>query len=192
MAGSIADTKRILRREALARRETQPNPGSAARKARGRLQSVLTPATGQVVSGYVAMRGELDPGPALLALENEGCRIALPYPVGKGRPLKFLAAPGARADAWDAYGIKAPPVEVEALVPDILIVPLAAFDREGYRLGYGGGFYDAAMAHLRSTKPLIAVGLAFAVQEVGTIPRQPHDARLDWIVTEREAIYISR
>ncbi len=180
----------MLRREALARRETQLDRGSAALKVRDRLQSVLTPATGQVVAGYVAMRGELDPGPALLALENEGCRIALPHTIGKGRPLKFLAAPGGRADARDAYGIKAPPVEAEALVPDILIVPLAAFDREGCRLGYGGGFYDAAMAHLRSKKHLIAVGLAFAAQEVSTIPRQPHDARLDWIVTEREAIYI--
>jgi len=191
LANAIADAKQILRRETLARRRSVPDPDTAALQARDRLIGILPPIAGQVVSGYVAMRGELDPRPALLALEAQGGRIALPYTVGKGQPLKFLAAPRAKADAVDAYGISAPPADAEPLEPDILIVPLAAFDRDGYRLGYGGGFYDGALARLRTLKTPIAVGWAFAVQEVDAVPREPHDARLDWIVTEREAVYIS-
>ena len=137
------------------------------------------------------MRGELDPRPALLALEARGCRTVLPHTTGKGEPLRFLEAPGGLAESTDAFGIAAPPAPAAEFDPDLLLVPLAAFDRRGYRLGYGGGFYDAALARLRTGGTVTAVGWAFAAQEVAAVPAEPHDARLDWIVTEREAIYIS-
>ena len=137
------------------------------------------------------MRGELDPRPALLALEAKGCRTVLPHTTGRGQPLRFLEAPGGVASSVDSLGIAAPPASAAEFDPDLLLVPLAAFDRRGYRLGYGGGFYDAALARLRANGSVTAIGWAFAAQEVEAIPTEPHDARLDWIVTEREAIYIS-
>ena len=148
-------------------------------------------ADGSRLSGYVAMKGELDPRPALLALEKRGCTILLPYTEARGRPLRFLEAPGGRASSQDAFGIAAPPITAAEQDPDALIIPLAAFDRRGYRLGYGGGFYDAALTRLRHTGRPVAIGWAYAAQEVDEVPVEPHDAPLDWIVTEREAIYIS-
>ncbi|HUF44987.1 MAG TPA: 5-formyltetrahydrofolate cyclo-ligase, partial [Aestuariivirgaceae bacterium] len=108
----------------------------------------------------------------------------LPVVVARGQPLVFRAwAPGNPTVA----GIWSIPVPLESapeLEPDVLIVPMLAFDGEGYRLGYGGGFYDRTLARLRAIKPVVAVGAAFAGQEVAQVPRGPHDEPLDWIVTE--------
>ncbi len=187
------EAKRALRRRALALRRRLNDP-AAADEAAAHLLQALDPPSGQTVAGYAPMRGELDPRPALRALEALGCRIVLPHTVGRGAPLRFLAAPGGIAGSVDAFGIAAPPASAAEYDPDLLLVPLAAFDRRGHRLGYGGGFYDAALARLRAaaTGPnaVMAVGWAFAAQEVAGVPAEPHDARLDWIVTEREAIYI--
>ena len=188
------ESKRALRRRALAQRQRLNNPDSARDAAVAAVANLLrafAAAPGLTVAGYAAMRGELDPRPALLALEARGCRAVLPHTTGKGEPLRFLAAPGGRADSIDALGIAAPPASAAEFDPDLLLVPLAAFDRRGFRLGYGGGFYDAALTRLRAGGTVTAVGWAFAAQEVEAVPAEPHDARLDWIVTEREAIYIS-
>ncbi|MYG52258.1 MAG: 5-formyltetrahydrofolate cyclo-ligase [Rhodospirillaceae bacterium] len=190
MSAAVGEAKRALRRRALAQRGQLHDPEAAGAAAVRLLQAVEIP-SGATVAGYAAMRGELDPRPALLALEARGCRTVLPHTTGKGEPLRFLAAPGGLAESIDALGIAAPPASAAEYDPNFLLVPLAAFDRRGYRLGYGGGFYDAALARLRAGGTITAVGWAFAAQEVEAIPAQPHDARLDWIVTEREAIYIS-
>ena len=190
MSATVAAAKRALRRRALAQRRLLDIPEAAGAAAAHLLQAVDI-APGVTVAGYAAMRGELDPRPALLALEARGCRTVLPHTTGRGEPLRFLAAPGGLAESTDALGIAAPPASAAEYDPDLLLVPLAAFDRRGYRLGYGGGFYDAALARLRAGGTITAVGWAFAAQEVEAIPAEPHDARLDWIVTEREAIYIS-
>ncbi len=190
MTATVAEAKRALRRRALAQRSQFDNP-EAAGAAAARLLQAIDVAPGLTVAGYAAMRGELDPRPALFALEARGCRTVLPHTTGKGEPLRFLDAPGGLAGSVDALGIAAPPASAAEFDPDLLLVPLAAFDRQGYRLGYGGGFYDAALARLRAGGSVTAVGWAFAAQEVEAVPAEPHDARLDWIVTEREAIYIS-
>ncbi len=190
MSATVAEAKRALRRRALAQRRQLDNP-DAADVAAARLLQAVDIASGTTVAGYAAMRGELDPRPALLAVEARSCRTVLPHTTGRGEPLRFLAAPGGLADSVDAFGIAAPPASAAEFDPDLLLVPLAAFDRRGYRLGYGGGFYDAALARLRAGGTVTAVGWAFAAQEVEAVPAEPHDARLDWIVTEREAIYIS-
>ncbi len=194
MSATVAEAKRALRRRALARRKKLNDPDvakDAAAAAAAHLLRSIDTAPGQTVAGYAAMRGEIDPRPALLALEVNGCRTVLPYTTGRGEPLRFLEAPGGVAGSIDALGIAAPPASAAERDPDLLLVPLAAFDRRGYRLGYGGGFYDAALTRLRAAGPVTAVGWAFAAQEVDAVPAEPHDARLDWIVTEREAIYIS-
>lgn len=194
MSATVAEAKRALRRHALAHRERLNDPDTArdaAIAAAAHLLQAVATAPGLTVAGYAAMRGELDPRPALLALQARGCRTVLPHTTGKGEPLRFLVAPGGLADSIDSFGIAAPPTSAAEFDPDILLVPLAAFDRRGFRLGYGGGFYDAALARLRVGGTVTAVGWAFAAQEVEAVPAEPHDARLDWIVTEREAIYIS-
>lgn len=190
-ADSAVAAKKALRRRALEQRQTLQDDG-AADTAKDHLLAALPPRRGQVISGYVAMRSELSPLPALKAFEAAGCAIALPHTTGKGMPLRFLAAPGGGATSKDAFGISAPPSSAAEIDPDILLVPLAAFDRRGFRLGYGGGFYDAALTRLRATRNIVAVGWAYAEQQVDAVPTEPHDEALDWIVTEREAIYIQR
>ena len=86
------------------------------------------------------------------------------------------------------WGIREPKPEAAVVDPDILLVPLLAFDRAGHRIGYGAGYYDLTLAQLRARKPVIAVGLAFAAQEIAAVPATPRDARLDLVLTEREVL----
>jgi 5-formyltetrahydrofolate cyclo-ligase len=86
------------------------------------------------------------------------------------------------------WGIREPKAEAPEVFPDILIVPLLLFDRAGYRLGYGAGYYDMTIARLRAMKPVTAIGLAYAAQEIADVPKTPRDARLDLVLTEREII----
>ncbi len=86
------------------------------------------------------------------------------------------------------WGIREPKPEAPEVAPDILLVPLVAFDRAGHRIGYGAGYYDMTIAALRAKKPTLAVGLAFAAQEIREVPITPRDARLDLVLTEQETI----
>ena len=183
------EAKSDLRRMAAARRTeaaaAAPEAGGAVRD---RLRAALRVPEAAVVSGYWPMRGELDPRPALLALAAAGHPLCLPVVAGKGRPLIFRAwAPGADL-VPGAFGAEVPVPESPVLQPSLLLVPLLAFDRRGYRLGYGGGFYDRTLAALRRAREVTAVGLAFAAQEVDQVPAEATDERLDWIVTEGEAL----
>ena len=150
-----------------------------------RLAGLLGPETGRRLSGYWPMRGEADPRPAMAAHAGPLC---LPVVAGRGRPLMFRAwAPGAALVAG-GYGAMVPAEGAAEVVPEVLIVPLLAFDRQGYRLGYGGGFYDRTLAALRARGPCRAIGLAFAGQEVGAVPRAATDLALDLVVTEAEIL----
>lgn len=149
---------------------------------------------GQRVSGYWPMDDELDPRPLLRALRQRGAIILLPgVATQKAQPLVFrrwddisVAPPAGR------FGIPAPPTDAPVLTPDILIVPLVGFDAAGHRLGMGGGFYDATLAALRGGGEILAVGYAFAVQQVAELPSGLLDERLDWAVTERGALAFER
>jgi 5-formyltetrahydrofolate cyclo-ligase len=136
----------------------------------------------RAASVYLPMRFELDPGPLARRLERMGIAILLPAVVERGAPLLFREACGALAE--DAAGLPAPPPDAAVRQPDLVILPLLAFDASGYRLGWGGGYYDRTLAILRSRGPTIAVGLAFAGQEVESVPREAHDQRLDGVLTE--------
>lgn len=130
------------------------------------------------------MAEEIDPRPLLRALGEAGCRLALPALAGEGRPLDFRAwAPG---DALfpAALGTREPLQDKPLLEPQVLLVPLLAFDGEGFRLGYGGGFYDRSLALLRGRSDILAVGLAYAAQQVAAVPHDGNDQRLDAMVTE--------
>lgn len=135
------------------------------------------------VSAYWPMRSEADPRPILEALHAKGTALCLPAIVA-GAMLFRRWAP------WEpivpgGFGTLVPDPQQPQVKPAILIVPMAAFDRRGYRIGYGKGYYDKALAELG---PVTSVGIAYGAQEIAAVPDEPHDQRLDWIVTEAEAI----
>ncbi|MFN9092458.1 MAG: 5-formyltetrahydrofolate cyclo-ligase [Alphaproteobacteria bacterium] len=142
------------------------------------------PPPGAIIAGYWPMGEEMDPRPLMLALAARGHALALPVTPPCGQPLTFRAwAPGAALRAGP-MGISEP-AEGEALSPDILLVPLLAFDRAGRRLGYGGGYYDRTLAALPGAK---AIGIAYAGQEMPEVPAGPQDFRLPLIATEDSVI----
>ncbi len=145
---------------------------------------------GLTVSGFYPCRTEIDLRPLLVRLASEGWRTCLPIVLEAGLPLVFKAwVPGDETEPgiWD---IPIPVSSAETVEPDVMLVPLLAFDRQGYRLGYGGGFYDRTIEKLRRQKPLTTVGIAFAAQEMTMIAHDCHDQRLDWILTEEGPIKI--
>ncbi|WP_374631332.1 5-formyltetrahydrofolate cyclo-ligase [Ferrovibrio sp.] len=145
------------------------------------------------IAGYWPMADELDPRPLLARLRTEhGARILLPVtPAQKGGALDFREWTESATLLPGRYGIPAPGPQAAALRPDIMLVPLVGFDVKGERLGMGAGYYDATLAALRSDggQAPLAVGYAFAVQQAPAIPARPEDQRLDWVVTERGAIW---
>ena len=142
------------------------------------------------VAGFMPLPGEIDTVPLMIRLHDAGAKLALPVCVARDRPLLFRAWHPGLGLVPDAFKIPAPPDDCEEIEPDVLIVPLAAFDRAGQRLGWGAGFYDRTLAFLRARKKIAAVGVAFTVQEVDSVPHGAHDEPLDWVLTEREAIRI--
>ena len=141
-----------------------------------------------VVSAYWPMGSELDPRLLMLALQAAGHPIALPVVLEANQPLVFRAwSPGDELEPA-AFNTQIPSPDKPELTPGVVLAPLLAFDRRGYRLGYGGGFYDRTLENLRARGDVLAIGLAYAGQEVPAVPRGPTDKRLDWIVTEAEAI----
>jgi 5-formyltetrahydrofolate cyclo-ligase len=134
------------------------------------------------------LKSEINPLPLMKKLAAAGAALALPKIAGRGKPLIMRAWQwGAPLDAGQ-WGIREPKADAPEVEPDIVLVPLLAFDRAGHRIGYGAGYYDMTLASLRAHKPVAAIGLAFAAQEVTTVPATPHDARLDLVLTEHEVI----
>jgi 5-formyltetrahydrofolate cyclo-ligase len=188
--------KAALRSRLKARRaEAFAANGSAiAALAAERFKTAIPLPPGQVVAGYWPMGDELDPLPLLRALQRQGLRIVLPAVQKGSRLLEFRICDDlANPPPGGAYGIPAPDARAPALRPDVLLVPLVGFDTAGHRLGMGGGYYDATLAALREKgEKSVAVGYAFAVQQVAELPRGDHDMVLDWAVTERAAIKFER
>jgi 5-formyltetrahydrofolate cyclo-ligase len=181
--------KAVLRRAALARRDALPAAErmlAAFAIAERALPVEVTPAT--VVSGFSPLKSEISPLPLLRRLADAGASLALPVVVGRGQPLVMRAWSFGAPLVSGVWGIREPPAEAAEVFPDILIVPLLAFDRRGHRIGYGAGYYDMTITRLRAIKPVTAIGVAFATQEIAAVPATPRDARLDLVLTEREAI----
>ena len=183
----VIDTrdKAAARRVALAARAAAH--GAAAGAARlaaghaleaiGQLRAVAT------VAGYLPIRSEIDPRAAMLALVGLGYRVAVPVIEGPERPLAFRRWSPEAPTERGAFGVEVP-IAGAAAVPEVLLVPLVAFDARGHRLGYGGGFYDRTIAGLRARGEIHAFGLAYAAQEIPAVPDAETDMRLDAIVTE--------
>jgi 5-formyltetrahydrofolate cyclo-ligase len=183
------DLKAKLRQEAIARRNTMAaDLRQAAAETIAARQFSLAIVRGVIVSGFMPLKSEINPLPLLQKLGEAGATLALPAIAGRGKPLIMRAWPfGAPLDRGQ-WGIREPKSEAPEVDPDILLVPLLAFDRAGHRIGYGAGYYDMTIARLRTIKPVTAVGLAFAAQEIAAVPATPRDARLDLVLTEREVI----
>jgi len=186
---SIEGAKAELRREATARRDAL---SSQARKTAAEAIAArvfpLPIAPGTVVSGFMPLKSEINPLPLVQKLSAAGARLALPRIVGRGSPLSMRVWEfGAVLDRGQ-WGIREPKAEAPEVDPDVLLVPLLAFDRAGYRIGYGAGYYDMTIKRLRALKPMAAIGMAFAAQEVPKVPITPRDERLDLVLTEREVI----
>lgn len=145
-----------------------------------------------VVAGYWPIGTELDVRHTLSHLDLIGFGCALPVVVAKGEPLTFRTWTPQTPLERSGLGILAPAATVPEVDPDVLLVPLLAFDRVGYRLGYGAGFYDRTLERLRRSKRVTAVGIGFAGQEVDSVPRDQYDQPLDWLVTERFALKIAK
>ena len=184
----IESTKQGLRREVLARRDAIAPPvrGVAADTVSSRPFPVDV--GGRIVSGFFPIRSEINPMPLMRRLAAQGANLALPVIQGRGRPLLFRAFAFGDPLAAGVWGIREPLPERPEVAPDVLIVPLAAFDRRGQRIGYGAGYYDLTLHALAAIKPVVAVGLAFAAQEIAAVPATRRDFRLDLVLTERESI----
>lgn len=185
---TLEDRKAAARKDAFARRKAahaQHLPGTA-----GRLSEVLAGYRGVPTAGYVPIRTEIDPLPAMSEAAAHG-PVCVPVIRAAGQALVF--------SEWDPdcpmvegpFGASIPATET-LVTPELLIVPLVAFSRDGGRLGYGGGFYDRTLEGLRATRPTLAIGFAYAAQEAECLPLEPTDQPLDMIVTETEVIEVPR
>jgi 5-formyltetrahydrofolate cyclo-ligase len=186
---SITSAKAELRLAAQSRRDAlsaEERKAAAAAIAARKFPLAITP--GVTVSGFMPLKSEINPLPLMQKLAEAGAQLALPAIAGRGKPLLMRAWQfGAPLDRGQ-WGIREPKRDAPEVEPDILLVPLLAFDRAGYRLGYGAGYYDMTIHRLRALKSVTAVGIAFAAQEVPKIPATPRDERLDLVLTEREVI----
>jgi 5-formyltetrahydrofolate cyclo-ligase len=180
-------SKADLRAAALAKRDAlSDSRRAAAAEAVGKRGLPIEIVPGAVVSGYSPIRSEIDPVPLMRKLAALGARLALPAVMARGKSLAFRAwSPDDRL-MLGPLGILEPSPAATELIPDVMLVPLAAFDRLGHRIGYGAGHYDYTLAHLRKTKAIAAIGVAFAAQEIAAVPALSHDVALDYVLTETQ------
>jgi 5-formyltetrahydrofolate cyclo-ligase len=188
-AGTTSADKERLRTEALARRDALPaaERQAAAAAIAARSFPIIVP-PGAIVSGFMPMKSEINPLPLLKQLAAAGATLALPVVAGRGKPLIMRAWEFGAPLERGVWGISQPGPDAPEADPDILIVPFAAFDRAGHRIGYGAGYYDMTINRLRGLKPVTAVGIGFATQEIPRVPATERDARLDLVLTEREIL----
>jgi 5-formyltetrahydrofolate cyclo-ligase len=186
---AVLEQKAELRRKGLARRDALPAEiRKAAAEAIAARPFPLAIASGMILSGFMPLKSEINPLPLMRKLVDDGARLALPVVAGRGQPLIMRSWQWGEPLVPGVWGISEPPPTAPELQPDILLVPLLAFDRNGHRIGYGAGYYDLTIAQLRAKKPIAAVGIAFAAQEIESVPRTAFDARLDLVLTENETI----
>ena len=182
-------TKSQARSRAFARRQAV-HSDEKGRKGCEKLIEFLSDHKGQILSGYMSIRTEIDPLPAMIDYARDG-RVGVPIVLGKDMALEFHEWHPQMEMKPGAYGAQVP-VQVNIIVPSVVIVPLAAFDSRGHRLGYGGGYYDRTLAKLRQTGDVLAVGFAYAEQQTDALPTDTTDQPLDAIVTDKTVFTFPR
>ncbi|HEY2758647.1 MAG TPA: 5-formyltetrahydrofolate cyclo-ligase [Pseudolabrys sp.] len=185
---SKQDQKTKVRAEVLALRDALPAEvrAAAAETIAARPFPIAVP-KGAIVSGFMPLKSEINPLPFMRKFADAGARLALPCIAGRGKPLIMRAYAFGDEFARGQWGIREPLPTAAEVAPDILIVPLAAFDRTGNRIGYGAGYYDMTINALRAKKRVTAIGIAFAAQQFTAVPATDRDERLDLVLTEKEA-----
>ncbi|HEV2676616.1 MAG TPA: 5-formyltetrahydrofolate cyclo-ligase [Aliidongia sp.] len=187
----LSQAKSILRGQA-AERRTQAHEiegGTASGRLVHQGFDALAALQPRIVSGFWSIQSEIDVRPLMLTLASAtGAMLAMPVVMGRGQSLVFRRWHVGMPMVAGPFGTAHPAESEPVLVPDLILVPLLAFDRRRHRLGYGAGFYDRTLAALRSAGPVTAVGIAYAAQEVAEVPTCDHDERLDLILTERGLI----
>jgi len=185
---TLADQKAAMRAVCHARRAAiDPQAAAAAAAALARQVSAQVDITADViVSGYWPLSGELDPRPALDEAAQRGAALVLPRVAGDGRPLIFHRWRAQDPLIEGRFKVMEPDPAAPVIAPTILLVPLLAFDAACRRLGHGKGYYDRTLAGLRRDNPgVLAIGVAFAAQQVDRVPTDVHDQPLDLVITER-------
>lgn len=187
-AEPLANAKAELRKRVLVARDALPSyvKASAENAIRARILSFVLAQSG-VVSGFLPIRSEVDIAPALGDLIKAGRTVLLPVVIDR-TTLEFRQWDGGDALVDAGFGTRGPGPEAAVVDPHILLTPLAAFDRSGGRLGYGAGHYDRALARLDASKPVVAIGVGFALQETEAVPTGETDRPLDAVITESETI----
>lgn len=183
----MTEADKVAARQAAFARRKQAHAADAG-AACGVLSEVLAGYRGVPLAGYLPIRTEIDPRPAMAEAAAYGA-VGVPVIVASGQPLQFASWVPDEALVPGPFGAEVP-AKIVPMVPQILIVPLVAFDRRGGRLGYGGGFYDRTLEGLRANGPVLAVGFAYAAQEAEALPLEPTDQPLDMIVTEHGVIEV--
>jgi 5-formyltetrahydrofolate cyclo-ligase len=182
-----AAEKKILRIQVKEMRMKAARQGAAASCAmRDHFLSNVTLPDQAIIAFYLPQTDEIDPLPLIKFIYEHGHVLCLPAVEEKGRPLVFRAYRFGDPFKIGSLGLAEPQSAAPIVKPDVLIVPVVAFDRQGNRLGQGGGYYDMTIAKLRASGPVMAIGVGFAIQEVPSLPVEAHDMRLDAIVTDRE------
>jgi len=191
---TVEDYKEMLRKAALQRRDAlSPKVREAAAETVASRGLPIEVRPGMIVSGYSPLHSEFNPVPLLRRVAAQGAQLALPVVDRRGRPLIMRAYSFGQQLNKGVWGIREPLPDAPEVYPDVLIVPLAAFDRKGNRIGYGAGYYDMTINRLRLlNKGVVAIGVAFAAQESPLIQTTPRDAALDFVLTEREVINCRR
>jgi 5-formyltetrahydrofolate cyclo-ligase len=181
--------KAALRATALARRDAlSADERMAAAETIAQRAFPVPVQRGIIVSGFFPMKSEINPLPLLRRLAEQGATLALPVVAGRGQPLTMRAWKFDDELASGQWGIREPKTDAPQVDPDILIVPLACFDRAGHRIGYGAGYYDMTIRRLRGIRKVSAIGIAFAAQEIERVPATERDEILDLVLTEKEVI----
>ncbi len=196
LSGSAVLTDRAikasLRGEALARRAAMGAAARVAASAQAAAHALTAlsqvsggPVSGRIVALFAPFRDEVDTAPLARLLWDAGAQLVLPVVISRDAPLLFRAwNDGDTLVPTGIYAIPTPAKTAPERVPQDLIVPLAAFDRAGFRIGYGAGHYDRTLALLRAAGPVRAFGFAFACQETDRVPAEPHDEPVDGMITE--------
>lgn len=189
---TISPDKAALRSQALATRTRAAEtagPKAALLIAR-RVLGDFVFMKGAIIAGYAAVRGEADPFPLMATLSAQGHALCLPHT--EGERLIFRSWKPGDPLVVGRFAIPEPDAKAKERRPDLILVPLLAFDRHGYRLGYGGGYYDRYLSEHRAKRTIKAIGIAYEVQAVDELPREPTDEPLDAVVTETRVLRFER
>ncbi len=193
---SLAENKQLLRRTALKKRNeivSKASSKSGDLLAGYIVQLVKTFPKAYTVSGYLSIGNEIETLPSLNALADAGYQTCLPVVLGRGCPLGFRAWTDGDLLERGPLKTRHPIYDAPDIAPDILLVPLLAYDLRGYRLGWGGGFYDRTLgAYQTEGRPVIAIGIGYDNQKIDQVPSDAFDMVMDWIVTEKKIIEITK